>query len=285
MVTGIIDRSRRVLLAASDPAARDQVRAALETVPLALTEATTGREGLRRAEQAPPDLILVDMQLEDMTGLGLCRLMRESPNLSGIPIVLLSAFDHEVDRILAFETGADDFVPRPFYRRELASRLGAILRRTDGPGRGGGPPALRAASFELDPERGLLEVEGRRVDLTPKELEVLSVLVRNVGRVLSRERIVTEVWGRRSGDSRVVDAHIKSIRRKLGDASHALQTVRGVGFRFAPREGGAGDTVSTQDAPSTSGEDPPGSPERPAAPRSVPPVPPAGPAGSHVARR
>jgi len=280
MVTGIIDRSRRVLLAASDPETREQVRAALETVPLALAEAKTGREGLEQAEQAPPDLILVDMQLEDMTGLGLCRLIRERRGLAGTPIVLLSAFDHEIDRILAFETGADDFVAKPFYRRELASRLGAILRRTDGPGRGGGPPALRAASFQLDPERGLLEVEGRRVDLTPKELEVLSVLVRNVGRVLSRERIVTDVWGRRSGDPRVVDAHIKSIRRKLGDASHALQTVRGVGFRFAPREGGAGDTASPHDAPGASGEDPPGSPGRSAAPRSVPPAPPARPTGS-----
>jgi len=284
MVTGIVDRSRRVLVVASDAETRAQVRAALETVPLAPVEAKSGREALRRAEADPPDLILVDMQLEDMTGLGLCRLIRERRGLAGAPIVLLSAFDHEIDRILAFEIGADDFVAKPFYRRELASRVGAILRRSEGAGRGRTAPLLRAASFDLDPERGRVEVDGRRVELTPKELEVLGVLVRNVGRVLSRERIVTDVWGRRSGDLRVVDAHIKSIRRKLGDASAALQTVRGVGFRFAPREGSSGQAEPPGDATGSSHDESPGSPGRRAAPRGVSAAVPR-PTGSHAGRR
>ena len=242
------DRSKRLLVVASDPDTRARVRESLDSVPLSVEEAASGREALARAEAEPPDLLIVDMILADMTGLGFARLVREHPALARLPILVISELTHEIDRILAFETGVDDVLAKPFFRRELSSRVGAILRRASGR-RAAGASALLGPEpgLRFDPERGALEVLGRRVDLTPKEFDILAVLIRNAGRVLSRERIVGEVWGRRSGDPRVVDAHIKSIRRKLGEVGDSLQTVRGVGFRFNPRdslapdpEGGAG---------------------------------------------
>jgi DNA-binding response OmpR family regulator len=185
--------------------------------------------------------VITDMLLRDITGLGFCRLLRESPTLERVALLLLSSFTQEIDRILAFEVGVDDFVAKPFYKRELASRVGAILRRSGTHSSGSGElPGGGERELRFDPERGRLEVRGRRVELTPKELDIVAVLVRHEGRVLSRERIVGEVWGEPPTDPRVVDAHVKAIRRKLGESADALQTVRGVGFRFAQPDRDAG---------------------------------------------
>jgi len=137
--------------------------------------------------------------------------------------------------VLAFEAGVDDFLAKPFYARELASRIGAVLRRT-----GSAREAVNAADAGF-PETVAIQLNNasawvgdRRLDLTPRELQLLSTLVRQSGRVLTREQLVLRVWGEDSDQSgRVVDAHVKSIRRKLGDARECLQTVRGVGYRFS----------------------------------------------------
>jgi DNA-binding response OmpR family regulator len=213
------------------------VREALAPLPSAEIEEVSGvREALAAAETKKPDLLVSDMVLRDATGIALCRLVREHSSLSNLPVVLLSAFKEEMDRILAFEAGVDDFVSSPYYRRELLSRVRAILRRAKA-ARGVSPTHLTEGPVRLDMEKARVEIFGERVDLTPKEFRIFSVLVRNDRRVISRERIIGEVWEGASTDPRVVDAHIKVIRRKLGPLAATVQTVRGVGFRFTSPEG------------------------------------------------
>jgi DNA-binding response OmpR family regulator len=232
--------SERILVVSGDSDTRARVRESLQNLPLAVEERARGAEALEHVARDAPALVIADMLLDDLTGLAFCRALREQPSLERVPVLMLSSFAHEMDRILAFETGVDDFVAKPFYKRELASRVGAILRRSRKRGRRSpGETDPRERPLHLDAERGRLEVRGRPADLTPKEFEILALLLRHEGRVLSRERIVGEVWGDRTGDPRVVDAHVKSIRRQLGDAAAALQTIRGIGFRLNARDAGA----------------------------------------------
>jgi two-component system phosphate regulon response regulator PhoB len=228
-------RTTRLIVASAEPEVRSGVREALSALHGEIEEVPGARDAIEAAERQRPDLVIADMVLRDATGTAFCRLLREHPRLSGVPIVLLSAFKEEMDRILAFEAGVDDFVATPYYGRELLSRVRAILRRaqaqreTPAAQRGEGP-------IRLDVEGARVEVFGDRIDLTPKEFRILEVLVRNERRVLSRDRIIDEVWDRAITDPRVVDAHIKAIRRKLGALGDAIQTVRGVGFRYVPPE-------------------------------------------------
>jgi two-component system phosphate regulon response regulator PhoB len=252
------NQPKRVLVASAAAEVRAGVREALAALRCEMEEVASAREVVAAAEQQRPDLVIADMLLRDATGIALCRFVREHPRLSRLPIVLLSAFKDEMDRVLAFEVGVDDFVAMPYYGRELLSRVRAILRRTRAAPRSS--PAH--GPFRLDPEGARLEVFGEPIDLTPKEFRILSLLVRNDRRVLSRDRIIDEVWDRSITEPRVVDAHIKAIRRKLGRFADAIETVRGVGFRFtAPEEDPEGRS-------SEEGETPPFGQAR----RSLPPL-------------
>jgi DNA-binding response OmpR family regulator len=228
-------RPTRLLVASGDPEVRAGVREAVGPLPSEIEEVSGGREAVKAAEAERPDLLISDMVLRDATGIALCRLVREHPRLSDLPILLISTFTEEMDRILAFEAGVDDFVATPYYRRELLSRVRAILRRARAAGE---PPAAQVSEgpVRLDPDRAYVEVFGKRIDLTPKEFRIFAVLVRNNRRVLSRSRIISEVWEGAPADPRVLDAHIKVIRRKLGPFSNTIQTVRGVGFRYTSSE-------------------------------------------------
>lgn len=178
---------------------------------------------------------MLDLVLPGISGLGLCRLLREDPALAHVGIVMVTDHDTEVDRVLAFEAGVDDFLPRPFYGRELASRVGAVLRRS-APQHGfasGYDPPLRGL-VTLHDATGSVLVGERRLDLTPREFQLLAALMRHAGRVLTRRQLIVRVWGGESGHSdRIVDAHVKSIRRKLAEARDCVETVRGVGYRFS----------------------------------------------------
>jgi two-component system alkaline phosphatase synthesis response regulator PhoP len=245
-------RPTRLLVASGDSDARAGVREALASLPCEIEEASSAREAVAAAEREGPDLVISEMVLRDATGIALCRLLREHPQLSGVPIVLLSTFKEEMDRILAFEAGVDDFITAPYYRRELLSRVRAILRRAQATR---DLPAVQAARgpVRLDLDGRWVELFGERIDLTPKEFRIFAVLVRNDRRVLSRDRIIDEVWDGAVTDPRAVDAHIKVIRRKLGPLSSAIQTVRGVGFRYAPPEADRdGRKWSEGDSPSLS---------------------------------
>jgi two-component system phosphate regulon response regulator PhoB len=226
-------RSRRLLVASGSAEVRDGVREALGALRCEMEEVASAREAVVSAERERPDLLIADMVLRDATGTALCRAVREHPRLSRLPIVLLSAFKEEMDRILAFEVGADDFVVTPYYGRELLSRVRAILRRTRSAG-DANPAQSTPGPVRLNLDGARVEVFGKHVDLTPMEFRIFAVLVRNDRRVLSRDRIINEVWDRAITEPRVVDAHIKGIRRKLGPLGDTIETVRGVGFRYVP---------------------------------------------------
>lgn len=196
--------------------------------------AASAREALAQIHEHAPDLVILELRLPDLSGLGLCRLVREEAGLRDMPMMMLSDAA-EMDRLIAFELGVDDFVAKPFSSRELAVRASAILRRTSRstPHEAAANAALEYERLTLDLGQQCVYVDGERVELTEKEFDVLALLARNAGRVLSRQRILADVWGSaETRTPRVVDTQVKWIRRKLGKAGHYLETLRGVGYRL-----------------------------------------------------
>jgi len=218
-----------------DSSSLEATRRALETAGLEVQTAGSSREAFELLGRQLPDLLIVEMLLPDLSGLGLCRTIREEPRLARLPIVMVTAANAEMDRVVAFEVGVDDFVAKPFHPRELALRVQAILRRTlRSAGEANAPSLLRFRGLSLDPQQRSAYVESKPVALTAKEFDVLATLMRHAGRVLGRKQILEEVWGGQSGKTvRVVDTHVKWIRRKLGPSKEFIETLRGVGYRFA----------------------------------------------------
>jgi DNA-binding response OmpR family regulator len=232
--------TKHILLVESDPEWRQRILEGLAHPLVRVATVASGREALDYAAREKPDLVVTAMTLSDMSGLGLCRLVREDPALCYVGLLMVSAYASEIDRILAFEAGVDDFLAKPFFARELGSRAGAILRRSGAardPGAGYEPAALGLVTLQTS--SGAVLVGERRLDLTPREYHLLAALMRQAGRVLTRRQLIAKVWGEESAQTeRVVDAHVKSIRRKLGEAKDCLETVRGVGYRFSELAGG-----------------------------------------------
>jgi len=190
----------------------------------------TGREGLEGILGAPPDLVLLDLNLPDLDGLSVCRELREAAAVSDLPIIVLTARVEESDRVLGLDLGADDYVTKPFSLRELKSRIRALLRRR---ALDGGVPDDEYRDTRLQVRRGPMEVtlDGAEVRLTTRELELLWYLLTNRPRVVSRERILERVWGLSSDvETRTIDVHIRALRAKLG--SEVIETVIGAGYRF-----------------------------------------------------
>jgi DNA-binding response OmpR family regulator len=205
----------------------------LQSRGLRVRLAYTGEEGLE-ASRRGVDLILLDLNLPNMDGLELCRLIRRQAATAHVPIIIVSARGEETDRILGLEMGADDYVVKPFSLKELAARCRAALRRAEGGSRPAG--AYRDESFEIDFDAYLVRYEGRDVRLTRKEFDLLACLVRRAGRVVTRERLLDEVWGGDTDvDARTIDAHIRRMRLKLGSGRHHVETVVGLGYRFLSR--------------------------------------------------
>jgi two-component system, OmpR family, response regulator RegX3 len=197
----------------------------------------TVREALELTERALPDLVLLDVMLPDGSGYDVCRRLRER---SRVPIIMLTARGEETDRIVGLELGADDYVVKPFSAREVAARIRAVLRRADAEGSAGRDGPLEVGPVQLDPDRRSASVEGQQLELTRKEFELLELLLREAGNVVSRERLIDEVWDVNwFGSTKTLDVHVSSLRRKLGDDSadpRFIHTLRGVGFRFAAPE-------------------------------------------------
>ena len=230
-------RGRRALVVDRDAAWRSRVLEALAEEPVEIEEVENATEAFERAKADPPDLVLSELDLPDVTGPGMIRMLRVEPLLATTPIIVITHFEREVDRIVAFEMGVVDYVIKPFFARELAGRVRAVLRRT---GRseplGAESRVRRLGGLELDPESRTVSVDDRPVSLTPREFDLLAVLMGDVGRVLSRDRLVEAVWGSDDGTQRrSVDTHVKTIRRKLGRKRSFIETVRGVGYRFSDR--------------------------------------------------
>ncbi len=225
---------RNILCVGPDPEWQKDVGESLGLGPVAISGVSRGDEALRAAEATRPELVILDMLLPDMTGLGLCRILRDHPDLSDVPVMMVSSHASEVDRILAFELGVDDFLPAPFFARELASRVHAVIRRSNDEPRCRDTSPRRFGELVFDPEFKRVSAQGRILDVTRTEFEILSLLIRQGGRVLSRRQILGQLSGEAGHASeRTVDAHVKSIRRKLGEARDLIETVRGSGYRFA----------------------------------------------------
>jgi DNA-binding response OmpR family regulator len=190
----------------------------------------TGREGLEGILDNPPDLVILDLNLPDLDGLGVCRELRETPAVADLPIIILTARVTESDRVLGLDLGADDYITKPFSLRELRSRIRALLRRRS---LDGGVPEDSYRDTRLEVERGAMEVrlDGEPVRLTMREFELLWYLVTTRPRVASRESILERVWGLSSEiETRTVDVHVRALRKKLG--SETIETVIGAGYRF-----------------------------------------------------
>ncbi len=196
--------------------------------------AATGRDALRLAQTRGPHLVLLDLMLPDLQGGEVCRKLKSDPKTRSIPVVMLTARGEEVDRVVGFEIGADDYVVKPFSVRELLLRVRAVLRRGEA---GVTDEPLRIGPLTLDLAAHRAHVEDREVVLTALEFKLLATLVARKERVQTREQLLQDVWGLYlSVETRTVDTHVKRLREKLGVAGALIQTVRGVGYRLALAE-------------------------------------------------
>jgi two-component system phosphate regulon response regulator PhoB len=224
--------SARILVVDDEPDLLELVRFNLTQAGFQVETAASGREALERLKSSVPDLVVLDLMLPDVSGNDICRQIRNDPALSELPIVMLTAKSEEVDRVVGFELGADDYVPKPFSPRELTLRVRAVLRR-----RATAPSSttiVEHGALRVDAERHRCFVSGEEIELTAKEFRLLTTLMRRPGRVMTRERLLDEVWGSEiTVTSRTIDTHLKRLREKLGVAGDMIETVRGVGYRFA----------------------------------------------------
>ena len=224
--------SERILVVDDEPDLLELLRVNLAQAGFEVELATGGREGLEKAHRRRPDLVVLDLMLPDLQGTEVCRRLRADAELGAVPILMLTARSEEIDRVVGLELGADDYVTKPFSPRELVLRARAILRRARGAGEAA--TTMRAGALELDPDRHRCRVGEREVKLTAKEFDLLRTLMERPGRVMTRDRLLDEVWGSDvTVTSRTVDTHLKRLREKLGDAGDLVETVRGVGYRFA----------------------------------------------------
>ena len=224
--------SKRILVVDDEPDILELVRFNLVQEGFRVDTAVDGAGALERIAVDRPDLVVLDLMLPDQPGTEICRKLRSAPETANLPVIMLTARSEEVDRVVGFELGADDYVTKPFSPRELVLRVRAVMRRGEQPTTA--PGRLRHGELELDREGHRCTLSGSEVDLTAKEFGLLSALMSRPGRVLSREQLLDEVWGSDiSVTHRTVDTHLKRLREKLGMAGHLIHTVRGVGYRFA----------------------------------------------------
>ena len=224
----------RVLLIEDEENLGEALQYQLQREGYEVDRATDGLEGLERFRSAGADLVLLDLMLPGMSGEDICKEIRRS---SKVPIIMLTAKDAELDKILGLEFGADDYVTKPFSARELLARIKAVLRRSkvkEEESNG----VLEGGGIRLDPDRFEVTVRGDSVHLPRKEFELLELLMENSGRVLSRDTLIDRIWGSDYfGDSRTLDVHIKRLRAKCEEQPHEpkhLITIRGLGYKFVP---------------------------------------------------
>jgi DNA-binding response OmpR family regulator len=230
-----MDGRRTILLVEDEPAIAEPLVESLEREGFALEVAGTVASALEQTARLRPDLVLLDLMLPDGSGFDVCREVRRT---SQVPIIMLTARGDEADRVIGLELGADDYVAKPFSAREVVARVRAVLRRAHAvaaPADGDGP--LEIGDVRLDPATRSVTFGGEHLDVTRKEFDLLRLLMGSAGSVVTRERLIDEVWDVNwFGSTKTLDVHVSGLRRKLGDDSAApryIHTVRGVGFMFA----------------------------------------------------
>ena len=195
----------------------------------------TGEDALEILDRDAIDLILLDVMLPKIDGFETCKRIRQQKELTNIPVIMLTARGEEIDRIVGFELGADDYMTKPFSPRELILRIRAVLRR--GRAVECGKDILKAGSIIIDIPRHIVKIDGVKIDLSPMEFKLLQTLVKRKGRVQSRDVLLNDVWGLSvEVTTRTVDTHIKLLRQKLGSCANIIETVRSIGYKIPDEE-------------------------------------------------
>ena len=227
-------RKRTILLVEDEESITAPLVEALQREGFDAAVSATASESLEAFERARPDLVLLDVMLPDGSGFDVCRELRAR---SRVPIIMLTARGEEADRVAGLELGADDYVVKPFSARELVARVRAVLRRTAEAGERRAEGATEVGDVRLDPARRSAVFRGSELELSRKEFDLLRLLIENAGSVVTRERLIDEVWDTNwFGSTKTLDVHVSGLRKKLGDDPNDpryIHTVRGVGFRFA----------------------------------------------------
>jgi two-component system response regulator RegX3 len=226
----------RVLVVEDEDSISEPLAYMLRKEGFEVSVADDGLAGLAAFDRDGADLVLLDLMLPGLSGTEVCRELRSRPGHGNVPVIMLTARDSEVDKVVGLELGADDYVTKPFSHRELVARIRAVLRRQAGNGVPEEGTALEAGPVRMDVDRHLVTVAGAPVQLPLKEFDLLELLLRNVGRVLTRGQLIDRVWGSDYvGDTKTLDVHVKRLRAKIepdpASPKHLL-TVRGLGYKL-----------------------------------------------------
>jgi len=223
---------KHVLLVEDEPDLNQTVAFNLDSEGYSVESAFNGKDALKLIEEKTPDLILLDLMLPDMSGLEICRILRSSKKTKNIPIMMVTAKGEEIDRIVGFELGADDYIVKPFSIREFMLRVAAMLKRS-GDTINNDEEKIIFGSLEIDIAAHRVKLKDKEIPLTAKEFSLLHYLVERIGRVSTRDALLDDVWGYNCEvTTRTVDTHVKRLRAKLSDVGNNIETVRGVGYRF-----------------------------------------------------
>ena len=225
----------RVLVVEDEESFSDALSYMLRKEGFEVSVAATGPSALTQFDRTGADIVLLDLMLPEMSGTEVCRQLRQR---SAVPIIMVTARDSEIDKVVGLEIGADDYVTKPYSPRELVARIRAVLRRQGAEAAEVTTPTLAAGPVRMDVERHVVTVDGGSVQLPLKEFELLELLLRNAGRVLTRGQLIDRVWGADYvGDTKTLDVHVKRLRSKVEpepSTPRYIVTVRGLGYKFEP---------------------------------------------------
>ena len=231
MINGI---TKTIYIVEDEPDIRETLAYNLSQEGFKVSEFSNAESCLNKIQKKKPDLLLLDLMLPGMSGLDLCKEIRADKTLKNLAIIMLTAKGEEVDRIIGFELGADDYVTKPFSVRELILRVKAILKRSDTKTKEVVEVERQFGDLKIDVDSHEVHVDSQLIELTALEFRLLKELVDKRGRVQSRDQLLSEVWGYNAEvTTRTVDTHIKRLREKLGSMGKYVQTIRGVGYKFS----------------------------------------------------
>jgi two-component system phosphate regulon response regulator PhoB len=223
--------SKRILIVEDEPDVVDLIQINLKALGFQITTVDNGADALTKVQFQRPDLIILDLMIPKLSGLEVCKTLKKNSETAAIPIIILTAKSEEVDRIVGLELGADDYVTKPFSPRELALRVQSVLRR--GTEKEASNEILVIGPISLDPSRHEVLLQGKPLELTATEFNLLALLMQRRGRVQNRDRLLNDVWGYETAiDTRTVDTHVRRLRAKLGKYADYIDTIRGVGYKF-----------------------------------------------------
>ena len=205
---------------------------ALKNAGHQIVECACAKEFHKQVQERIPDMVLLDIMLPGEDGVSILKKLRANPKTRNLPVILLTAKDSEYDKVIGLDSGADDYVAKPFGIMELISRIKAVLRRCGHEGTVSDDCVYNIGCITLNTKKHSVEVDGNSVELTLKEFEVLRLLMKNQGTVITRDILLEQIWGYDfDGETRTVDVHIRTLRQKLGHGGNIIKTIRGVGYR------------------------------------------------------